>query len=72
MNKTLTAKILRLERDSGCAIIAGFALMYRGRLLKEFYGVDGVRMTNRIGRWAEDNGFTAIKWVGPAWYIPFA
>jgi hypothetical protein len=73
MTKTLTVKLMELSRDrSDGTIFAKFALYYRGRLLKEFDGVDGIGLTNRIGRWSDKNEFTAIKWVGPAWYVPSA
>lgn len=69
MTKTLTARLVRLKRDSWGTTQADFALMYRNRVVKEITGRDGIRMTNRIGRWAEENGFTAIRWIEPSWYV---
>lgn len=69
MSKTLTCEMIRLTRDSGRLVFAGFALKYRSRVLKEFYGRDGAIMTNRIGRWAKSNGFSSIRWIEPVDYV---
>jgi len=69
MTKTLTCKLVRLKRDSWGMTRVDFALMYRNRVIKEVTGRDGIRMTNRIGRWAKENGFTTIRWIEPSWYV---
>lgn len=69
MTKTLTARLIRLEMDSWGMTQTDFVLMYRNRVIKEITGRDGIIMTNRIGRWAKDNGFTAIRWIEPVDYV---
>jgi hypothetical protein len=72
MTKTLTAKIVKMEMDSWAMTRVHLALMYRNRVIKEISGRDDMRLTTRIGRWAVENGFTAIRWVEPSWYVPSA
>jgi hypothetical protein len=68
--KTLTARIAHLYHVRGSGTHVVFHLKYRGQILEVFYGRDGQRMTKGIARYAAANGYTHIRWRGPAGYVP--